>query len=135
MDINLIRLIAPNHAKNKDVINIGDNLIEDINNLLINDDLQLVEGAKDSPVDAVMVESGGSEYLFKEIVNELKSPFILFATSMNNSLAASLEMQTYAINNNQHLIFGAGDENDLHHVLRPVGKASCNAVCGGPVPL
>ena len=117
MDINLIRLIAPNHAKNKEVLNIGDNLIEDINNLLINDDLQLVEGAKDALVDAVMVESGGSEYLFKEIVKDLKTPFILFATSLNNSLAASLEMQTYAINNNYHLIFGTGDENELASII------------------
>lgn len=117
MDINLIRLIAPNHAKNQSVKEIGDNLIEDINNLLINDDIQLVEGCEGSIIDAVMVESGGSENLFKEISKNLRTPFILFSTSQNNSLAASLEMQTYASNNNLHHIFGVGDENELSGII------------------
>ena len=46
MIVNVIRIIAKNHENKPDIRSLGDNLIEDINNLLINDDVLLFEGAK-----------------------------------------------------------------------------------------
>ena len=42
------------------------------------------------------VQTGGSEMYFKELIGKIKSPVIILATPKNNSLAASMEIASYA---------------------------------------
>ena len=123
MVINVIRLIAENHKKNLDIRNIGDNLIEDINNYLIDDDYVLIENAKGASIDAVMIESGGSEELFLKELDNIKTPFILFSTGANNSLAACFEIKTYCFNNKIHCFFALGDDSQIARYITKAVKA------------
>ena len=58
------------------------------------------------------IESGGSEEKFKKIYKDYQAPYILLATSSNNSLPASLEIMSFLRNNNleAYLIHGEMDE-------------------------
>ncbi|MDY4787758.1 MAG: hypothetical protein SO253_00380 [Bacilli bacterium] len=47
------------------------------------------------PVTLIMVETGGSENLFKQLATTFKGPFYLLTKGENNSLAASLEILRY----------------------------------------
>ena len=123
MVVNVIRIIAKNHENKPDIRSLGDNLIEDINNLLINDDVLLVEGAKESALDAVLIESGGSEELFLEQLESIRKPFILFSTGANNSLAASFEIKTYCMNKKIFCSFAIGEEEQQAKFIAKSAKA------------
>lgn len=58
------------------------------------------------------IESGGSEEKFKKMFEGYKPPFLLVATSSNNSLPASLEIMSFLRNNKKdaYLIHGEIDE-------------------------
>ena len=58
------------------------------------------------------IESGGSEEKFKKIYKDYSAPYILLATSSNNSLPAVLEIMSFLRNNNleAYLIHGEMDE-------------------------
>lgn len=48
----------------------------------------------------IFVETGGTEGIFKQIYQQLKPPYILLTSGMNNSLAASMEILSFLKNNN-----------------------------------
>lgn len=58
------------------------------------------------------IESGGSEEKFKKIYKDYSAPYILLATSSNNSLPASLEIMSFLRNEglDAYLIHGELDE-------------------------
>ena len=97
---------------------------------------------KNELLNLIFVETGGSEGLFLNKINELKEPYYLLTSGNNNSLAASLEIMTYLnINNLKGEIIHGGIEyiskriyelykinklkEDLKHVnLGVIGKPS-----------
>ena len=101
-NINLIRLRSKLHDYDKELIQYGDNIIFDINQILFDDDLALIENADNSLFDVVFIESGGSEGEFIKVFDKLHDPLVLFPTMRNNSLPALFEIKTYLANKNFH---------------------------------
>ena len=62
-------------------------------------DFEFVEVKKDEfskfPLTLIMIETGGSEALFKELSKTVKGPYYILTKGDNNSLAASLEILRY----------------------------------------
>ena len=118
MKINLVTLISPLHAKNKEVLKQAKSFVDEINNELMDEDILLEEGVKDSIIDAVFIASGGSEAKFKKIEKDLSAPFILFSHNKNNSLAASLEIKTYCGLKGHSCCFVAGSIEEVVMALK-----------------
>ena len=57
--------------------------------------ISTIDGLYDGDLAFVLVESGGSEHYFLEVVDKLKAPIYLLTYGSNNSLAASLEILTF----------------------------------------
>lgn len=93
--------------------------IDDINIALTNDDIELSEDV-DSPVHLVLVESGGSEAKFKELLPSLNEPILLLQTSKYNSLPATLEINTYCHINNIQAIMIIGSTLEMTNMLKQV---------------
>ncbi len=55
---------------------------------------------EDADISLILVQSGGSENVFKQIYTSLKEPYYLLTYGTNNSLAASLEILSFLHNNN-----------------------------------
>lgn len=113
MNINIIRLRSALHEKNKAMIKENDAFIDELNNELMDDDLLLVEKAKESAFSIVFVESGGSEAEFVKIFDKLENPIILLSNGKNNSLPASLEIKTYIAQHNKTSLLLTGDEEQI----------------------
>ena len=124
MNINLITLTSSLAAKNKDLLKEADSLIADINNELMDEDVTLIKNVKDSPIDAVFIASGGSETAFKKIVKDLTTPFILFSSNKNNSLASCFEIKTYCAQIGHPCCFLSGKMEEITLALKHV----CNVV-------
>ena len=90
----------PNEARKIE----NDNFINEINMYLTEDNIELSEEIETSYLNAVLVESGGSEEKFLKFVDKLTSPVILLEMGKHNSLAATFEIKTY-LNLNLILIF------------------------------
>lgn len=54
---------------------------------------------EDADISLILVQSGGSENVFKQIYTSLKEPYYLLTYGTNNSLAASLEILSFLHNN------------------------------------
>jgi L-fucose isomerase-like protein len=95
MDIGLIHLVSDVH--NEGYIDITlDGFLSGIEEKL-GSKLQRLD-IDNIPADVfpvVFVKSGGVEGKFKEMLNKLREPYILLASSMHNSFAASLEILSY----------------------------------------
>lgn len=55
---------------------------------------------QDADLSLILVQSGGSENVFKQIYHSLKEPYFLLTYGTNNSLAASLEILSFLHNLN-----------------------------------
>ena len=109
MEINVIRLRS--QLVKPEVILENTAFIEDLNDELFKDDFTLVENAKDALLSVFLIETGGTEMLFKEYIKEHPTPcVILLCNQKNNSLPASLEIQTYCeLNNITCVLFPKSD--------------------------
>lgn len=117
MNINLIRLRNVLDTRKDDIINENDNFINEINNNLFDEDLILIENAHDAPFSIVLIETGGVEKSFLDLFDQLDEPIVLLSNGKNNSLAAALEIKTYA-NLHHKLTFNVtGDENYCSTVI------------------
>ena len=120
MQINLIPIYAFLHKKNQDAIKEDLLFIDEINNFLMDDDLLVVENAKDPLFDLVLIGSGGTESLFLKRLNDFKEPIVILSTSKNNSLPACLEIKTYLENHNKLCFLLSGDENHIANMLKHI---------------
>lgn len=120
MNINLIPLYSFLSKQNKEVTNEDLVFIDEINNFLIDDDLVILEKAKDPLFDIILIGSGGTENLFLKKMDTLKEPFIILSTSRNNSLPACLEIKTYLENHNKLCFLLSGDENHIASMLKHI---------------
>lgn len=122
MNINLITLTSALHAKNKTLIKESDCFIDEINTDLMDEDITVVKNAKDSPIDAVFIASGGAEAAFKKIVKDLTTPFILFSSNKNNSLAACFEIKSYCAQIGHPCCFLSGKLDEIALALKHVSN-------------
>lgn len=121
MKINLIRYansLDPNAPYLKD----SEQFIEDINNELFEDDLELVEGAKDPIYSVIFIETGGSEQKFIKDVDKLVKPIILISNCKNNSLPACFEIKTYLDKNKSDCVLLFGEEESIANSLKHISK-------------
>ena len=95
MKINIITLKSLIHDSKE----FNESSLKFINE--INDELKKYEkidfslNEKSDILNLIFVETGGSEGLFLNRINEFKEPYYLLTSGNNNSLAASLEIMTY----------------------------------------
>ena len=122
MNINLITLTSSLHNKNKALIKEAESFIDEINNELMDEDILLAKDAKDSPIDAVFIASGGSEAAFKKIVKDLTTPFILFSSNKNNSLASCFEIKSYCAQISHPCCFLTGKLEEITLALKHVSN-------------
>ena len=120
MNINLIPIYSFLHKKNQEVIKDDLLFVDEINNFLLDDDLLLMENAKEAAFDIVMIGSGGSENLFLKKLPNLKEPVVILSTSKNNSLPACLEIKTYLENHNKLCFLLAGNENHIASMIKHI---------------
>ena len=120
MNINLIPLYSFLHKQNKDVIKEDLLFIDEINNYLMDEDLLILEHAKEAIFDIVLIGSGGTESLFLKRLKDLKEPIVILSTSKNNSLPACLEIKTYLENNNKLCFLLSGSEEHIANMLKHI---------------
>ncbi len=127
MEINVLRLRTVLDGTEKELIKANTNFLEEINNELIEDDLLLKEGVKDSPCTVVFVETGGSEPQFLKHFEELKdTPILLLSNGKNNSLPASFEIKTYCSLHKVPAFLLTGDERQCANVIKHYARV-CHA--------
>ena len=120
MNINLISLYSFLHQKNQAVINEDKIFIDEINNFLLDEDLLLMENAKESLFDIVFIGSGGTENLFLKRLETLKEPIVILSSSKNNSLPACLEIKTYLENKNKLCFLLVGNEEHIANMIKHI---------------
>ena len=120
MKLNLVPLYSFLHKNNKKAINEDLLFIDEINNFLADEDLMIVENAKEALFDVIMIGSGGTEGLFLKRLEEFKEPFVILSTSRNNSLPAALEIKTYLENKNKLCFLLTGEEKHVASMLQHI---------------
>ena len=120
MQLNLVPIYSFLHKKNQDVIKEDLLFIDEINNFLMDEDLVIVENAKEPLFDIVMIGSGGTENLFLKRMKDFKEPIVILSTSRNNSLPACLEIKTYLENHNKLCFMLSGGENHIANMLKHI---------------
>ena len=120
MNINLIPLYSFLHKSNKKVINDDLVFVDEINTFLADEDLVIIENAKDPLFDIVLIGSGGTENLFLKHLDEFKEPIVILSTSRNNSLPACLEIKTYLENKNKLCFLLSGEEKHIASMLKHI---------------
>ena len=120
MNINLIPLYSFLHKKNQTVVKEDALFIDEINNFLLDEDLLIIEKAKDPVFSIILIGSGGTEGLFLKMLDKLEEPIVLLSTSKNNSLPACLEIKTYLENHNKLCFLLVGDENHIANMIKHI---------------
>ena len=120
MKLNLVPLYSFLHKNNKKAINDDLLFIDEINNFLADEDLLLMENAKDALFDVILIGSGGTEALFLKRLEDFKEPLVILSTSRNNSLPAALEIKTYLENKNKLCFLLSGEENHIASMLKHI---------------
>ena len=101
MQINLIPIYSSLISKNDQTVKDDLLFIDEINNFLMDEDLLILEHAKEPLFDIVLIGSGGTENFFLKKLKDLKEPLVILSTAKNNSLPACLEIKTYLENHNK----------------------------------
>lgn len=120
MNINLKPIYSILHKKNKEIINEDLLFIDEINNFLVQEDLLLVENAKEALFNIILIGSGGTENLFLKQLKEDDEPVVILSTSRNNSLPACLEIKTYLENHNKLCFLLSGNENHIANMIKHI---------------
>lgn len=112
MVINVIRLRTILDDREEIVKKEDDQFLDEINTELIEEDILLKENAENAICDLYFVETGGSEPHFVKLFPDIdkNEPILLLSNCRNNSLPASLEINTYCSRNNASPILFAGLE-------------------------
>ena len=120
MKLNLVPLYSFLHKSNKKVINDDLLFIDEINNFLADEDLLIMENAKEALFDVILIGSGGTESLFLKRLEDFKEPLVILSTSRNNSLPAALEIKTYLENKNKLCFLLSGEENHIASMFKHI---------------
>ena len=120
MNLNLVPLYSFLHKSNKKVINDDLLFIDEINNFLVDEDLVIMENAKEPLFDIILIGSGGTEGLFLKNLDNYKEPLVILSTSRNNSLPAALEIKTYLENKNKLCFLLSGEETHIASMLKHI---------------
>ena len=120
MNINLKPIYSFLHKKNKDFMNEDLLFVDEINNFLVQEDLLLVENAKEALFNIILIGSGGTENLFLKQLKEDDEPVVILSTSRNNSLPACLEIKTYLENHNKLCFLLSGNENHIANMIKHI---------------
>ena len=120
MNINLKPIYSILHKKNKEIINEDLLFVDEINNFLVQEDLLLVENAKEALFNIILIGSGGTENLFLKQLKEDDEPVVILSTSRNNSLPACLEIKTYLENHNKLCFLLSGNENHIANMIKHI---------------
>ena len=120
MNINLKPIYSILHKKNKEIINEDLLFVDEINNFLVQEDLLLVENAKEALFTIILIGSGGTENLFLKQLKEDDEPVVILSTSRNNSLPACLEIKTYLENHNKLCFLLSGNENHIANMIKHI---------------
>ena len=120
MFLNLIPIYSFLHKNNKKAINDDLLFVDEINNYLADEDLCIVENAKSSLFDIILIGSGGTESLFLKRLESFKEPLVILSTSRNNSLPAALEIKTYLENHNKLCFLLSGEESHIASMLKHI---------------
>ena len=118
MDINLVRLQASMNNNREKVKQEDDFFLENINLFLSDSDHVLKENVKDSPFTFILIETGGTEELFKrEVYKKYPEPYYLISTGKNNSLPATLEIKTFLELQNLDVRVITGNEEQIAYLI------------------
>ena len=120
MKLNLVPRYSFLHKSNKKVINDDLLFIDEINNFLADEDLLIMENAKEALFDVILIGSGGTESLFLKRLEDFKEPLVILTTSRNNSLPAALEIKTYLENKNKLCFLLSGEENHIASMFKHI---------------
>ena len=120
MNINLVPIYSFLHKKNEQIIKDDALFVDEINNYLLEEDLLIVEKAKEPLFDVYLIGSGGTENLFLKKMKEIEEPIVILSTSRNNSLPACLEIKTYLENHNKLCFLLVGDENHIASMIKHI---------------
>ena len=120
MNLNLVPLYSFLHKNNKKAINDDLVFVDEINTFLADEDLVILENAKDPLFDIILIGSGGTEGLFVKRLEEFKEPLVILSTSRNNSLPAALEIKTYLENKNKLCFLLSGEEKHIASMLKHI---------------
>ena len=120
MNINLVPIYSFLHKKNEQVIKDDALFVDEINNYLLEEDLLIVEKAKEPLFDVYLIGSGGTENLFLKKMKEIEEPIVILSTSRNNSLPACLEIKTYLENHNKLCFLLVGDESHIASMIKHI---------------
>ncbi|MBE6133873.1 MAG: hypothetical protein E7178_04320 [Erysipelotrichaceae bacterium] len=114
MNINLIRLIN----KNDELLKGEDDLLlEDLSEQLLEEDISLVEGVIDSPVDVILVESDDVFEELKKHLKKLNKYIYLFTFCKGRSYAEALSIYNYLGKNGYHVLLDDDPLNALKGIL------------------
>ncbi|MCQ2800905.1 MAG: hypothetical protein MJ216_03010, partial [Bacilli bacterium] len=87
---------------------------------LADEDLVILENAKDALFNVILIGSGGTEALFLKHLSQEQEPYVILSTSRNNSLPAALEIKTYLENHNKLCFLLSGEENHIASMLKHI---------------
>lgn len=98
MKIGMYSLFSPIHDEDS-ISQTLEQFVRDLSNKINIEEIskEVLESDKKDEYDliTVFVKTGGTENLFKDIFDKLEGPIILIATSLHNSLAASMEILSW----------------------------------------
>jgi L-fucose isomerase-like protein len=106
----------------KDVILEGNSFINNINlDIADHYDYFLKEDVKNSPVNFIFVETGGTEEKFlDQVFDKIPSPYYLISNGRNNSLPASLEIKTFCDERNVPCMLLTGNESRMAEIIEKI---------------
>lgn len=96
-----------------------DNFIDQINIALAEENIYISEDSN-SKYNIVLVESGGCEKKFLDLFPTLSHPIILICTQRYNSLAAALEIYTYASKHGNEPYLYFGEQNSIPAFIKRI---------------
>ena len=110
MNVNLIRLIDK-----KDIIlrNEDDLLLEDIAEQMMEEDITLLEGVKDSPIDVILVESDNVSKELEKHLKKLNKYVYLMTFCKSRSYGEALTIFNYLNKKKYNILF---DDDPLHQL-------------------
>ena len=120
MYLNLIPIYSFLHKKNEEVIREDQLFIDEINNFLMDEDLLIMENAKERLFNVILIGSGGTERTFLKMFDKIEEPIVLVSTSRNNSLPACLEIKTYLENHQKVCFLLSGSESHIAMMLKHI---------------
>lgn len=98
MKIGMYSLFSPIHDEDS-ISQTLEQFVKDLSNEINIEEIdkEVLNSDKKNEYDliTVFVKTGGTENLFKEIFDKLEAPIVLIATSLHNSLAASMEILSW----------------------------------------